>query len=118
MIPVVRGLLNNPAELRQFREQLVPTEIAWVHQISYHKRRQLFHPQAESDWVGSKALLLCCDSFGEYKPLQLLSGTQVRLLPEQVEMFEDFETTVEDVGRIQSGCCCQCKLTPETLLLS
>jgi len=31
MIPVVRGLLNNPAELRQFREQLVPTGIAWVH---------------------------------------------------------------------------------------
>jgi len=32
MIPVVRGLLNNPAELRQFREQLVPTGIACAHQ--------------------------------------------------------------------------------------
>jgi len=31
MVPVVRGLLNNLAELRQFREQLVPTETAWVH---------------------------------------------------------------------------------------
>jgi hypothetical protein len=31
MIPVVRGLLNNLAELRQFREQLVPIGIAWVH---------------------------------------------------------------------------------------
>ena len=31
MVPVVRGLLNNLAELRQFREQLVPTGIAWAH---------------------------------------------------------------------------------------
>src|SRR5450756_2057697 len=41
MIPVVRGLLNNPAELRQFREQLVPTGIAWVHHTCYDRRRQL-----------------------------------------------------------------------------
>ena len=32
MVAVVRRLLNNPAKLRQFREQLVPSEIAWVHQ--------------------------------------------------------------------------------------
>ena len=31
MIPVVRGLFNNPAESRQFREQKVPNEIAWAY---------------------------------------------------------------------------------------
>src|SRR5664280_1845774 len=41
MIPVVRGLLNKFAELRQFREQLVPTEIAWAHHTCYDGRRQL-----------------------------------------------------------------------------
>jgi hypothetical protein len=32
MVSVVRGLFNNLAEFRQFREQKVPTGIAWVHQ--------------------------------------------------------------------------------------
>src|SRR5450756_612637 len=51
MVPVVRGLLNNLAELRQFREQKVPTRIALAHQSgqrcllyqkSGHSRRSCF----------------------------------------------------------------------------
>lgn len=34
MVPVVRGLLNNLVEFRQFREQKAPTGIVWLHHLT------------------------------------------------------------------------------------